>query len=528
MDNILRRYFYLLLFAVSGPVFLHGQQAADTVYNNGHFYVHSIGEACARSGFVNGPMGEYMNNGTVWFQGSFENDGIFGYLPGPAVNLGLTLFESGGVQPISGGGDTRFYNVMFNNSSDGGFSLSQDISVSNTAHFSDGIVAAVQPAPGSYVNVFYMESGSSWEGASDSCHVDGFVCKAGGGAFTFPIGDGGHYRHAAISAPSSEADSFAARYVAQNSDAACPHSSKGAGILQLSATEYWVVERVAGASDVEVTLSWDTEKGSDASLDYGNIAVVRWDGSQWQNEGRTASSVDGTSGEVSAAVGGYGIFTLATVEAGENHAPLAVDDSAVVEINSVSNTGNVMSNDSDPDGDAISVTGFTVGGTTYSAGETAIITGYGEITINAGGTWYFTPETGFSGTVPGITYTISDGGLSDSAVLSIEVVEEGPQELSIPNIFSPNGDGIQDYFRARGLDSYPGARIRIFSRWGALVYKKDGYGDESRWGNTGAWWDGSSNQGLTFGGDKLPAATYFYILELGNGENRSGYVYLNR
>ena len=102
-------------------------------------------------------------------------------------------------------------------------------------------------------------------------------------------------------------------------------------------------------------------------------------------------------------------------------------------------------------------------------------------------------------------------------------------ELFVPEIFSPNGDGIQDFFKIRCIDRYLNARIEIYNRWGNLVYAKDHYGDTDFWGTTDAWWDGASNQNLKIGTEKLPPATYFYILYLNDGvEKRNGYLYLNR
>ena len=56
----------------------------------------------------------------------------------------------------------------------------------------------------------------------------------------------------------------------------------------------------------------------------------------------------------------------------------------------------LLSNDSDVDGDGLTVTGFTVDGTSYSAGDTANLT---DLTINADGST-FTPAADYNGPVP--------------------------------------------------------------------------------------------------------------------------------
>jgi gliding motility-associated-like protein len=103
--------------------------------------------------------------------------------------------------------------------------------------------------------------------------------------------------------------------------------------------------------------------------------------------------------------------------------PLAVDDSNITEKNTPLNVGipGVLSNDSDADGDTILVSNFSVNGSQFTAGETATFS-EGNITITADGSYTFIPTSGFVGTIPTITYTITDGTLTSSANLTITVV----------------------------------------------------------------------------------------------------------
>ena len=72
----------------------------------------------------------------------------------------------------------------------------------------------------------------------------------------------------------------------------------------------------------------------------------------------------------------------------------------------------------------------------------------------------------------------------------------------IPNAFSPNGDGINDTWKIKYLQDYPGAEVKIFNRYGQLIYEAVGYD---------AAWDGS------FKGKPLPVGTYYYIVNPKNG-----------
>ena len=113
----------------------------------------------------------------------------------------------------------------------------------------------------------------------------------------------------------------------------------------------------------------------------------------------------------------------------------------------------------------------------------------------------------------------------------------------IPNAFSPNQDGYNDYFKVmiyctgtqggneeRVLgDDFSDARIEIFNRWGNLVYEQERYGNEDYWGDVDAWWNGTSMNDMQVGGNQLPTATYYYILYFndGNREPITGFVFLN-
>ncbi|WP_372948386.1 Ig-like domain-containing protein [Mariniphaga sp.] len=95
----------------------------------------------------------------------------------------------------------------------------------------------------------------------------------------------------------------------------------------------------------------------------------------------------------------------------------------------------------------------------------------------------------------------------------------------IPNAFSPNNDGVNDYFEIQGIEHYQGNSIEIFNRWGNRVYRANNYGIET----SPTFWDGKSNTGVRLGNEELPGGTYFYVLDLGNGEKRIvGSVYLDR
>lgn len=68
----------------------------------------------------------------------------------------------------------------------------------------------------------------------------------------------------------------------------------------------------------------------------------------------------------------------------------------------------------------------------------------------------------------------------------------------VPNVFSPNGDNINDTWVIKYLDSYPDCIVQIFTRSGQPIYYSQGYTIP---------WDGK------YKGQSLPVATYYYIIK---------------
>ncbi len=99
-------------------------------------------------------------------------------------------------------------------------------------------------------------------------------------------------------------------------------------------------------------------------------------------------------------------------------------------------------------------------------------------------------------------------------------------ELFIPEGFSPNDDGVHDFFQILCIyPRYPDAKMMIFNRNGQKLFEKENYGNYDVWGWEDAWWWGTSENTLTIGrSGGLPAGNYVYVLQLGNGEAKSGTV----
>ena len=51
-------------------------------------------------------------------------------------------------------------------------------------------------------------------------------------------------------------------------------------------------------------------------------------------------------------------------------------------------------------------------------------------------------------------------------------------ELSIPNVVTPNGDGVNEYFEIKNIEKFPETSLLIFDRWGKLVFQSQNYRNE--------------------------------------------------
>jgi gliding motility-associated-like protein len=98
--------------------------------------------------------------------------------------------------------------------------------------------------------------------------------------------------------------------------------------------------------------------------------------------------------------------------------------------------------------------------------------------------------------------TVTDAN-SCSVTDTIVVTSERELCISIPNAISPNNDGVHDEWTLNMIELYPEAEVKIFNRWGELVWASEkGYPQK---------WDGTSR------GRPLPIDSYHYIINLHDG-----------
>jgi gliding motility-associated-like protein len=110
-----------------------------------------------------------------------------------------------------------------------------------------------------------------------------------------------------------------------------------------------------------------------------------------------------------------------------------------------------------------------------------------------------------------------NNGLCDTTYVIVNVID-GSTEIDIATGFSPNGDGVNDYFKIDNIEHHPNNDIAVFNRWGNQVYQRDRYDNSNPWRGE-------------YEGQILPDGTYFYLLDVevdGQMKSYKGYVQIRR
>lgn len=98
-----------------------------------------------------------------------------------------------------------------------------------------------------------------------------------------------------------------------------------------------------------------------------------------------------------------------------------------------------------------------------------------------------------------------------------QIVNVGPPEVDPPNVFTPNNDGVNDFFYIEPFNN-ENIEFKVFDRWGLLVFSSDNY--ERCNPETGEFcWDGND-----VNGNKVISGVYPYIVNLSNGFVKQGVI----
>ena len=186
--------------------------------------------------------------------------------------------------------------------------------------------------------------------------------------------------------------------------------------------------------------------------------------------------------------------------------PVAVDDTASTLLNTLVNI-DILANDTVGDWVLYTLTVLdkNSGGTGPNHGVTV---------VNINQTVDYQPDEDFCG-LDTFQYVLCNPAGCDTATVVVDIsCSEVWDTIIIYNGFSPNGDDVNEFFTIENIEHYPDNDVKVFNRWGNLVFQKKGYTND---------WNGSYNN------RDLPTGTYFYQIEIDGGrQSYSGYLQLHR
>jgi gliding motility-associated-like protein len=242
------------------------------------------------------------------------------------------------------------------------------------------------------------------------------------------------------------------------------------------------------------------------TLAFANVPEVCEDAPAFQvTQAQMTNGLPGTGVFTGAGITGAGLFTPSTAGVGAHNITYTYTGTNGC-VNSISKTVTVNPKpgvDAGPDKVVLE-------------GGSVMLTP--SVNIGSPVTYLWTPSTGLSNPtisnplaspISDMTYTVTvttDKGCKASDAVFVKLL----LKPLIPNIFSPNGDGVHDRWVIPFLDTYPGCTVEIYNAYGQLVYRSIGYPTP---------WDGKVK------GKDVPVGTYYYIVDPKNGRPRmSGYV----
>ena len=97
------------------------------------------------------------------------------------------------------------------------------------------------------------------------------------------------------------------------------------------------------------------------------------------------------------------------------------------------------------------------------------------------------------------TFTAVDNNGCVGDIVFIISIDEACA-INVYNGFTPNGDGVNDFWIIDNIDLYPSNKVYIFNRWGNTIFTISNYN------NTSNVWDGKMN------GQPVTSGTYFFLI----------------
>ena len=366
-----------------------------------------IGSVSGETGFDVDNTDTNVNIGGDWEQ---VNDSFAAFTEGDET----VTFDGANDQTLRT--NEKFQKFILNKSG-GALLVTKGARIKKDATFVNGILTV---AAGSSL-VFQPLSQTS--GASDASHVRGAVTREGsaGSNFTFPVGNGTHYRPISISNLSAASGITAEHFSGTPPDA----TLKPGEMVNLGSCGYWQLESSVPTAQAFVTLHWD----EDCPVDINELVVARWNGTQWVSEGRGMLTGSATGGSLTTpvAINDFGLFALAEITdlpVANNDATTTEEDTPVA-IDVAFNRDNTSGINEDTDANGLNPASIRI----------VTLPQHGTVSVDpSSGIVTYVPEADYNNdtATPDIfTYAVEDtkGVVSNEAMVSVTVtpVNDAPR-----------------------------------------------------------------------------------------------------
>ncbi len=541
------------LLLAAGALLFATAVHAQLFYNNGaQVYVNTNAIVQVNGDLGNaGAAGTLDNLGDVTITGNITNDATAGgngdyHVAGNWVNNNTFNAGSGSVelnganQQITGSAETHFYDLLLTGT--GVKTLGLDAYVNNLLALNDRELATA-------ANTMFVESSAT----TAITRTSGFVSSSAGGylsratlaaaAYLFPVGSSIgtlRYRPVNLTPASAAANTFIVRMV--NNDATTDgydRSDSDSTICEANPYFYHMVDRTSGSDAADLAINFEAGDGSWTGIGNWNTTATEWQTTGttsvaanfviragWNNFTYepyilTTRQANATINPVSALCENIPTITLTAAENGGTWTGTGITSGAAGTFNpATAGAGDhvITYTISGTCGDADQIT-ITIHEVALLSGlttdESCIDNGDGSIDLTVtGGTSPYTfnwdnaqTTEDISNLAPG-TYIVIVNDANNCSVTNTFNILAGtseciPESFYIPNIFSPNGDLMNDilYVRGNGIKTL---KFTIYDRWGEKMFETE---DPS----TG--WDG------TFRGKLMESAVFVYTVE---AEMKSG------
>lgn len=284
----------LLALLMSGSALL----AQTDVTNTGTLYITGGSDILYISGsFTNNNTSALTNNGNLYIRQNLTNN-----QSSVAVGTGTLYLNGIAAQTIGGSQPFNTFNLVTDNTA--GFTLNADLRISGTHAYTNGVITT-SATP----NYLTYQAGSSYTGAGDGSHVNGWVKKFGNTNFDFPVGTGTYLRSISLQGLSASSE-FNVRWLSPTPNP----TNVAAPILLVDNNEYWNIVRVSGGN-AAVYMNWDNSKVTFPPFPLAQIRVVNYTGGLWTSVGGSATGNIATTGNINSnTVSSFGLFTFGSID----------------------------------------------------------------------------------------------------------------------------------------------------------------------------------------------------------------------